>query len=173
MLTVVLKTLKKVLLSTVDLWIVAILLFLAALGFGAFMKDGAERSTPRGGALGRVAFGIGSMPVNLYRWFFSEPPHAQGMWREQRFHGRGGLIYASPPPGMTRQNGEAGYLVIARHVPLPETDAAERVSGAVIEIIDLNRRKAVHSWKLDLDYGRLSHFFSSCPMVPCLPASGA
>ena len=53
--------------------ILAILAALAALGFGAFMKDGAERSTPRGGALGRLAFRVGATPANLYRRFLGGP----------------------------------------------------------------------------------------------------
>ena len=95
--------LKKVLLAKVELWIVAVLLSLAALaalGFGAFMKDGAERSAPRGGALGRVAFGIGATPENLFPWFFREPePHAAEVFAlalQQRFPGRSGLDVAVP-----------------------------------------------------------------------------
>ena len=72
---VVLNALKKVLLARVELRIVTIpiLLSLAALGFGAFMKDGVQRSLPRGGALGRAAFRIGSMPEDLFGRFFREP----------------------------------------------------------------------------------------------------
>ena len=153
--------LKQVLRSRVELWIVAILLSLAtlaALGFGAFMKDGAERSTPRGGALGRFAFRIGLMPADVYLRFFRAPVY--GPAREQRFHGRSGLT------GVTRQDGKAGYLVVARNVPFPEKDAADVVPRAdsilgymplVVEIIDLNRRKTAHSWKPVSD-GRLSRF---------------
>ena len=158
--SVVLRSLKKVLLAKVELWVVAILLSLATLVFGAFMKDGAERSTPRWGAPGRVAFEVGSMPANLYRWFFRPeppPPHVWGLSMEQRFHGRSGLIFAeSPlPPGVTRQerkDREAGYLVVARHVPFPEKDVAGPLEPpwlifpVVVEIIDLNQRKVVHSW---------------------------
>ena len=157
---VVPRSLKKVLRSRVELWLVAILLALAALGFGAFMKDGAERSIPRGGALGRAAFGIGSTPANLYRRFLVDPapPRGYGRTEEQRFHGSGGLAFARPSslpsPGTTRRDGEAGYLVVARQVPLPETDAAE---GVVVEIIDLSRRKSVHSWK-PVSGGVLSRF---------------
>ena len=158
------RSLKKALLSRVELWIVAILLSLAALGFGAFMKDAAERSTPRGGALGRAAFRIGSTPQNLYRRFLDDPapPHPGG--GRQRFHGEAGLTFATslPPSGgggpifhaprMTRQDGEAGYLVVARYVSFPEKDSAEPdfIPGhtpVVVEFIDLNRRKTVHSWK--------------------------
>ena len=166
---VVPRSLKKVLSSRVELRLVAILLSLAALaalGFGAFMKDGAERSTPRGGALGRVAFRIGSTPQNLYRRFFRdpEPPQVWGVVSEQRFHGRDGLTFAPPP--VTRQDGEAGYLIVARHVPFPEKNGAEPapeppplgVLPIVIDIIDLHRRKTVHSWKQSLDY-RQRHFF--------------
>ena len=100
--SVVLRSLKKALLSRVELRIVTItvLLSLAAMGFGAFMKDGAERSTPRGGALGRVAFRIGSMPQNLFLRFFRAPapPRISGVARKQRFHGRDGLSLP-PPPG--------------------------------------------------------------------------
>ena len=136
---VVSTSLKKVLRSKVELRIVAILLALAALalaalGFGAFMKDGAERSTPRGGALGRAAFRIGSTPASLYRRFLA--PHGDRRAEEQRFHGRAGLTFAeSSPPS-------PGYLVVARNVPFPD------VAGAVVvEIIDLHRRKSVHSWR--------------------------
>ena len=170
--TVVAKSLKTVLWSRVELRIAAVLptlamLALAALGFGAFMKDGAERSTPRGGALGRAAFKVGSLPENLYLRFFRATVY--GPAREQRFPGRGGLVFArsSPSlPGMTRRGGEAGYLVVARNVPFAEKDAAEAVSRAdsisghaplVVEIIDLNRRKIVHAWKPVSD-GRLSRF---------------
>ena len=162
---VVSTSLKKVLRSKVELRIVAILLALAALalaalGFGAFMKDGAERSTPRGGALGRAAFRIGSTPANLYRRFLVDPapPRGYGRTEEQRFHGSGGLAFARPSslpsPGTTRRDREAGYLVVARQVPLPETDAVE---GVVVEIIDLSRRKSVHSWK-PVSGGVLSRF---------------
>ncbi len=171
---VILKILKKVLLSKVDLWIVVIVLSLATLGFGAFMKEGAERLTPRGGALGRIAFGIGSMPVNLYRWFFRPPglpPHVQGMSREQRFHGRNGLAFArsslpSPEDAARAEAREAGYLVVARHAPFPGfpgTDVADPPEASaviipvVVEIIDLNQRKVVHSWGPVSGY-RLSRF---------------
>ena len=162
MLVVVLKSLKKVLLSRVELWIVAILLSLATLGFGAFMKNGAERSTPRGGVPGRVAFRVGSMPANLYRWFFrapEPPPQVLGMAREQRFHGRDGLTFAPPPPSdaarAERPSREAGYLVVARHVPFPETNVAELPEATstvitlpvAVEIIDFSQRKVVHSWE--------------------------
>ena len=162
--SVVSRSLKKVLLSRVELWIVAILLSLAALGFGTFMKDAAERAAPRGGALGRVAFRIGATPQNLYRWFFGDPTPPRPGGSRQRFHGEAGLTFATSlppprgggriftPPGMTRQDGEAGYLVVARYVPLPEKDSAEPDSihghtPIVVELIDLNRRKTVHSWK--------------------------
>ena len=160
-LAVVSNSLKQVLRSRVELWIVAALLALATLaglGFGTFMKDAAERSTPRGGALGRAAFRIGSMPADLYLRFFHAPVY--GPARDQRFHGRSGLT------GITRQDGEAGYLVVARNVPFAETDAADVVPRTdsilghmplVVEIIDLNRRKTVHSWKPVSD-GRLSRF---------------
>ena len=167
------RSLKKILSSRVELWVVAILLSLAALaalGFGAFMKDGAERSTPRGGALGRVAFRIGSTPQNLFRRFFRAPAPRVGVVlgvpEEQRFHGRGGLTFASPPSPAARQDGrEAGYLVVARYVPFPEKDGAEPAPesslGAhpvVFEIMDLRRRKIVHSWKPGLNY-KPGHFF--------------
>ena len=162
-------SLKKVLLSPVKLWVVATLLLLtalAALGFGAFMKDGAERAAPRGGALGRTAFRIGSLPADLYLWFFRAPIY--GPAQEQRFPGRGGLDFAksSLPRGAARQDGEAGYLVVARNVPFAEKDAAEALPRAdsndghmplVVEIIDLDRRKTVHAWKPVSD-GRLSRF---------------
>ena len=158
-LAVVSGSLKKVLLSRVELRIAAILpalaaLALAALGFGAFMKDGAERSTPRGGALGRAAFGIGSTPVNLYHRFFGDhgPPIADKRTEEQRFHGKSGLTFArssSPSPA-------PGYLVVARYFPhRHRSDTGD--APAVVEIIDLNRRKVVHSWKPVLDY-RLRRF---------------
>ena len=172
--SVVLKGLRKVLLARVELRIVTtlVLLSLAALVFGAFMKDGAERSTPRGGALGRVAFGIGSMPQRLYRRFFgvSGLPlpeglsrgtafHGNGLSGEQRFHGRGGLIFISPSEN-------AGYLVVARRVPFPEQDVAEppELSSSlpvVVEIIDLNQRKVVHSW--DPVSGSRLHRFNVLP----------
>ena len=170
MLAAVSMSLKKVLLSKVELWIVAILLSLAALGFGAFMKDGAESSTPRGGALGRVAFRVGSMPVNLYRWFFRAPgpPYVWGMSREQRFHGRDGLAFAPGPPTRSdaarAERPRSGYLVVARHVPFPEKGVAEPPEASsierlpvVVEIIDLNQRKVVHSWEPVSGY-RLDRF---------------
>ena len=108
----VLNALKKLLSARVELRIVtiSILLALAALGFGAFMKDGAERSIPRGGALGRLAFRIGSTPQNLYRRFFGVPglPRPDGLSREQRFHGRGGLIFAKSPPPPPEWRGKSG-----------------------------------------------------------------
>ena len=154
---VVSRSLKKVLRSRVELRIVAILLALAALaalGFGAFMKDGAERSTPRGGALGRAAFGIGSTPVNLYHRFFGDhgPPIADKRTEEQRFHGKSGLTFArssSPSPA-------PGYLVVARYFPhLHRSDTGD--APVVVEIIDLNQRKVVHSWQPVLD-DRLRRF---------------
>ena len=160
---VVSRSLKRVLRSRVELRIAALLpalaaLALAALGFGAFMKDGAERSTPRGGALGRAVFRIGSLPANLYLRFFRASVY--GPAREQRFPGRGGLAFAGSSPA------PSGYLVVARNVPFAEKDAAEAVPRAdsilghtplVVEIIDLNRREIVHSWKPVSD-GRLSRF---------------
>ena len=142
---VVARSLKKVLRSRVEFWLVAILLSLAALGFGAFMKDGAERSTPRGGALGRAAFRIGSTPENLYLRFFGDQSRVRGLAREQRFHGRSGLTFAMTHPraGVARHDGEAGHLVVARHVPFPDGR-----NSAVVELIDMDRRRIVHSWKL-------------------------
>ena len=94
MLAVVSRSLKKVLLAKVEIRIaaIAVLLSLATLGFGAFMKDGAERSAPRGGALGRVAFKIGSMPEDLYLYleFLMRSSPVPGPAREQRSTGRGG-----------------------------------------------------------------------------------
>ena len=161
-----LNRLKKILLSRVELWIVALLLSVATLGFGAFMKDGAERSAPLGGVLGRVAFRIGAMPESLFRRFFPDPvlhAFAYGLAKEQRFPAEAGLVFAeSSPPlpgrggtGQEREDGEAGYLAVARHVPISEEDVAEpdgtgSVSvqlPVVVEIIDLNRRKVVHAWK--------------------------
>ena len=152
---------SRVLLVRVDLWIVAILLSLATLGFGAFMKDGAERSAPRGGTLGRVAFRIGATPGNLLRWFLRDPA-PPGLSRAQRFPAASGLVFANLRfyPGGGR--GEEGYLVVARHVPVSEAmspsrrkDAAEPDGAGsrdawapvVVDFIDLNRRKIVHSWK--------------------------
>ena len=142
------SNLKKVLLATVELRIVTVLLSLAtlvfgALMFGAFMKDGAERSAPRGGALSR--------PM------------------EQRFPGRSGLEFAFPRPRSTpsgggqqeRTDGKAGYLVVARHVPDADVvvePADSRVVGNSVEIIDLNRRKTVHTWK-PVPGDRLRRFF--------------
>ena len=152
-LAVVSRSLKKVLLSRVEFWLVAVLLALATLGFGAFMKDGEGRAAPRGGALGRAAFRIGSTPENLYRRFFGDqaPPRVPGLAREQRFHRRGGLTFAkSPPPFLPprrdtqdREAGEAGYLVVARYAPSSESSE----DPVVVEMFDLNRRKIVHSWK--------------------------
>ena len=77
---VVLKSLKKALLLRVELWIVAILLSLATLGFDAF--------------------------TSLYRWFVHDPPPSSVIYSpvpEQRFHGRDGLTWAGA------ESGEAGY----------------------------------------------------------------
>ena len=165
---VVRRSLKKVLRARVEFWIVAILLPLAALGFGAFMEDGVE-STPVGGALGRLAFRIGVTPKNLYRRFFGDPV-VQGLANEQRFHGEAGLTFANPAPpgggrriftlpGTTRKDGDAGYLVVARFVPFSEvTEPAPEppeFHPVVIEIIDLHRRRIVHSWKPLYDDDRL------------------
>ena len=174
---VVLNRLKKILLSRVELWIVALVLPLVTLGFGAFMKDGAERSAPLGGALGRVAFGIGAMPESLFRRFFPDPvlhAFAYGLAKEQRFPAEAGLVFAeSSPPlpgrggtGQEREDGEAGYLAVARHVPVSEEDVAEPDGTGsvgvqlpvVVEIIDLNRRKIAHAWK-PVSSGRLQRFF--------------
>ena len=164
----VLNALKKLLSARVELRIVtiSILLSLAALGFGAFMQDGAERSSPRGGALGRVAFRIGSMPQNFYRRFFgvSGLPLPHGLSREQRFSGRSGLTFARSAPrarDVGRAEGpESGYLAVARHVPFLEKDVAEPSEASfpvMVEIIDLNQRKVVHSWEPVSGY-RLDRF---------------
>ena len=174
---VVLNRLKKILLSRVELWIVALVLPLVTLGFGAFMKDGAERSAPLGGTPGRVAFRIGAMPERLFRRFFPDPvlhAFAYGLAKEQRFPAETGLVFAEPSPplpgrggtGREREDGEAGYLAVARHVPVSEEDVAEpdgtgSVSvqlPVVVEIIDLNRREIVHAWK-PVSGGRLQRFF--------------
>ena len=103
MIAIMWRSLKKVLQSRVELRIVAILLSLAALVFGAlmfgaFMKDGAERSAPRGGALGRVAFRFGATPENLFPRLFREPDAAEvfALALQQRFPGRSGLDFAAP-----------------------------------------------------------------------------
>ena len=160
------RSLKKVCSARVELWIVAILLPLAMLGFGAFMKNGAERSTPRGG-LGRVAFGIGSMPADLYRWFFpapEPPPYFRGIPPEQRFHGSGGLTFALPTS--RSDTARAGYLVVAYNVPFldtnvvepPEATSTEINLPVVVEMIDLNQRKVVHSWEQPSMIQRLDRF---------------
>ena len=168
---VVLKSLRKVLLAKVELRVATItfLLPLAALVFGAFMKDGAERSTPRGGALGRVAFGIGSMPVNLYRWFHAPgPPPVRGVSREQRFHGLAGLTFAvPPPPGVTWQErkGREADIWSLRATSLSRRRASldrlrlffSVILPVVVEIIDLNQRKVVHSWE-PVSVDRLDRF---------------
>ena len=118
MLAVVSRSLKTVLQSRVGFRIAAILLALAALGFGAFMKDGAERSTPRGGALGRAAFRIGSTPRNLYRRFFGDPS-ARPAGSRQRFHGEAGLTFATVPPPRRGGKMEKQDIWSSRAIPHP------------------------------------------------------
>ena len=139
MLGVVLKSLKKVLRLRVEIWVVAILLSLATLDFG------------------RVAVWIGSMPVNLYNRFFPAPgPRIfPGQVLEQRFPRQGGLAFPTGSGAARAEDREAGYLVVARyHVPALETVLRRSV---MVEIIDLNQRKVVHSWKPILGY-QLEHF---------------
>ena len=119
----ILKTLRKILRSRMELWSVALLLVLATLVFRVFMTDGEERFTPRWGR-------VPSMAV------------------EQRFRGRSGLDYPPPVDGETGYSEEAGYLVVARMVP--GRDVAGSVTAeqySEVEIIDLDRRKSVHVWK--------------------------
>ena len=139
MLGVVLENLKKVLRLRVEIWVVAILLSLATLDFG------------------RVAVRIGSMPVNLYNRFFPAPgPRIfHGQVLEQRFPRQGGLAFPTGSGAARAEDREAGYLVVARyHVPALETVIRRSV---MVEIIDLNQRKVVHSWKPILGH-RLEHF---------------
>ena len=132
---IILKTLRKILRSRMELWSVALLLILATLVFRAFMTDGAERFASR-------------------RW--SPPGVRQSMATEQRFQGRSGL----PPPPVDGEAGypeEAGYLVVARMVPGQDvagpvgaelsSDGDDGDAYSAVEIIDLDRRKSVHSWK--------------------------
>ena len=151
------RRLERVLLSKVRVWIVVVALTLAAAGtvvFGAFVKDAAVRSVwyvpPRGGALGRVAFRVATIPQDLYDLYhLLSGSRSPFLASEQRFHGRSGLTVAhgnsrrSPPHGP-----EAGYLVVMRHVP----EGGVFGPGSydfVAELIDLNQRETVHVWKLE------------------------
>ena len=162
------RSLKKILLWNVKLWVFAVTLAAAVAGmvaFDVFVDDAAALSTRvyplTGGRLGRVIYRIARMPESLYLRF--APPRPTSLsetcnfWRpgcgpvpsalalEQRFHDRGGLTFADGArDSLAPTHGrEAGYLVVARHLP----------SRRVVELIDLNQRRTVHVWKPDWPTG--------------------
>ena len=134
------ERIKEVLRLKVELWIVSVTLALAVAGTAAgvvtFVKDAAEYS----------AGGGGDRPV------------------EQRFHGETGFA-ENPRLASADARMRSGYLAVARHRHprgAAVAAASEPSAPVLLELIDSNRRKVVHTW--DLGPGRvglvgMGHFF--------------
>ena len=145
------RRIEKILLSKVPIWIVVVMLTLAAAGtvvFGTIVKDATTRDVlnlDNGHFLGRVAIEIAGIPENLNRLLF-EPHPAEA--QEQRFDGQAGLDLADTAhfPG---DGEEEGYLLLVRYLPKPASGQSIRKITALVELIDLGRRKTVHVWNLN------------------------
>ena len=148
------KRIENILLSKVPVWIVVVLLALAAAGtvvFGALVEYTATRMARNFDAnhflgLGRVALGIAKIPENLHRLSFGPHPAEA---REQRFDGQAGLAFADTAHLPGDGGGEEGYLFLARQLPKPTFDEPEGWV-TLYELIDLSRRETVHAWQLPL-----------------------
>ena len=150
------RRVEKILLSKVPVWVVVVMLALAAAGtvvFGALVEDAAKREAPYFDndeyfpGLGRVALGIARIPKNLHRLFSGTHPVEA---KRQRFDGQTGLDFAFADTAHSSGDGEEeGYLLLVRLLPKPTLNEPE---GWVplYELIDLSRRKTVHTWQLDL-----------------------
>lgn len=141
--------LEKFLLSKVEVWLVAVILLLAAAGtvvFGALVKDAAERSVKfldGGSVLGRSLLRVAEIPRDLAQFLFA-PPRTVAL--SQRFDGQAGLSIADTGD----LSGRGGYLLLNRQVPAPwpwsNAHYGDRISR--LELIDLNRGTVVHAWEL-------------------------
>ena len=135
------RSLKKALRSKVELWIVGVALALAVAGtagFGAFIDHPGERGR-------RAADAI----ENLHRGLYGFLNTFAGIRPVQRFHGMDGLTLhgaASPAHTRKKEDREAGYLAVARSVP-EERLFLRPARAAVVELVDLNQRKTIHTWK--------------------------
>ena len=108
--------------------------------------------------LGRAAIEIAGIPENLNRLLF-EPHPAEA--QEQRFDDQTGLDLADTAhfPG---DGEEEGYLLLVRYLPKPASGQSIRKITALVELIDLGRRKTVHVRSLNSVPGA-NHFFYVLP----------
>ena len=140
------RGIEKILLSKAPIWIVVVLLALAAAGtvvFGALVEHAATRmarnfDNGRFPGLGHVAVRIAWIPKSLHHLLFGPHPAEA---RRQRFDGQAGLGFADAA------DVPRGYLALARALPKPTLDEPQGWT-ALYELIDLSRRQTVHVWQL-------------------------
>ena len=160
------KRLEKILLSKMPVWITVVVLTLAAAGtvtFGAFVQSATKRDVlhlDNGRFLDRVVIEIAGIPRSLFH-LVSKPHRAEAQM--QRFDGQAGLDFADPA-----HFPEDGYLLLTRYLPKPASDPSMQENDALVELIDLSRRKTVHVWKSDsipisLPRPRPDHFVHLLP----------
>ena len=151
------RRIEKILLSKVPVWIVVVVLMLAAagtVGFGALVEHTASRKAALHlnneylPGLGRVALVIAGIPRNLHRLLFGRRHPAEA--RRQRFDGQAGLAFAFADAAGSPGDGGRGYLFLARYLPKPTLDEPEGRT-ILLELIDLSLRKAVHVWYPDTE----------------------
>ena len=149
------RRLEKFLLSKVEVWLVAVILLLAAAGtvvFGALVKEAAERNVQfldDGSVLGRSLLRVAQIPWDLAQFLFA-PPRTVAL--SQRFDGQAGLNYRWRGPLESRGR----YLLLRRYLPKSNyrdliLSPATEGGGASLDLIDLSRQKTVYTWPLDTE----------------------
>ena len=130
---------QRLIFKKLELWIVLLILTIGLLGavvFGAAVKHHAE-GRRRAGFIGEVAFRIASLPEQIRDTFRSAATGSPYLATESDFESSGLTRHAAFAP-----NDDEGYLLLSRH----DGDADQNV----VELVDLDREKTIHIWRLDV-----------------------
>ena len=136
------KHMERLLFSKPESWLVLLILTLCVLGavvFGALVKNHAEHRRFFG-AIGEAAYRVASIPGEM-QWslgrLLGTGFESRYLATESNLDGSGFTFPAGRFPGAH------GYLLLSRYDI--DTDRA------LVELVDLDREKTVHSWQLDLE----------------------
>ena len=166
------RRLEKLLLSKVEVWIVAVILTMmaaATVAFGAFVKDAVERKArglDNGTALGRRLLRVAQIPENLSRLLFDPHP---AMVLSQGFDGQAGIEFADP---VYFSEGEetAGYLLLRRYFPKSNMKVhLKQRGGASLDFIDLTRQKTVYVWPMTMENNAPFYLLANGSLVKGTP----
>lgn len=168
------RRLEKLLLSKVEVWIVAVILTMmaaATVAFGAFVKDAVERKArglDNGIALGRGMRRVAEIP-EILSLVLSGSPRAIAL--SQRFDGQAGMGFADPAH-FSETEGAAGYLLLQRYGPKFHPKLGYQYLNrerSSLEIIDLSRRKTMYVWQPDMDKSSLSYLLPDGSLLTMTP----